>query len=330
MNLDKLYTILETQPKFRIKQCKEAIFEQLVDNWDDVFNLPKKLRDQLNEECSLAIDGQVFASEKSQTTKALITLPDGLKIETVLLSHKDGRFTVCVSSQVGCPLGCKFCATGKMGLARNLNYNEILAQVLFFSRYLKKSDQRVSNVVFMGMGEPFLNFDEVIKSIRYMNEDLQIGARRISISTSGVLHGIKKLSNENIQVNLAISLHAPNNKLRTELMPINKGFPLEKLLAEVDDYIKKTGRRVMFEYLMIKDVNDKPQHAKQLAALMNKPLYMVNLIAYNPTDVFKASDTKSIDKFKKILEDKGISVTQRYNFGRDIDAACGQLATKHK
>lgn len=330
MNFDKLYKILEGQPKYRVQQAKEAVFKKLTDNWLEVSNLPKDLKEKLNAECPLEIKAEVFSSQTSQATKALITLDDGLKIETVLLGHKDGRFTVCVSTQVGCPLGCKFCATGKMGLSRNLEYGEMVDQVLFFSRYLKASGQRVSNVVFMGMGEPFLNYDNVMKAIKYINEDLDIGARRMSVSTSGVLHGIKKFANENMQVNLAISLHAPNNKLRSELMPINKRFPLEKLLAEVDEYIKKTGRKVMFEYLMIKGVNDQPKHALELAKLMKKHLYMVNLISYNPTDVFKASKTADIRKFREILEKEGVDVTQRYSFGRDIEAACGQLATDNK
>ncbi|MBU1203249.1 23S rRNA (adenine(2503)-C(2))-methyltransferase RlmN [Patescibacteria group bacterium] len=330
MNLENLYEVLAEQPKYRVKQAKEAIFEKMVTNWSEASNIPKDLKEKLNEVCPLEIDGQIFASKNTQSTKALITLSDGLKIETVLLGHKDGRFTVCVSTQVGCPLGCTFCATGKMGLKRNLDYNEIIEQVLFFSRYLAKSNDRVSNVVFMGMGEPFLNYENVIKAIKYLNEDLHIGARRISISTSGVIHGIKKLASENFQVNLAVSLHAPNDKLRSELMPINRGFNITKLLKEVDEYIAKTGRRVMFEYLMIKGVNDQPKHAEELARLMKKPLYMVNLISYNPTDVFKASDVKDIQKFRHLLEREGISVTQRYSFGRDIEAACGQLATDKK
>lgn len=330
MNFEKLYKILEEQPKYRVQQVKDVIFTKMATNWSQASNIPKELKERLNKDCPLDIDGQIFESKDNKTTKALITLDDDLKIETVLLSHKDGRHTVCVSTQVGCPLGCKFCATGRMGLKRNLEYNEIIDQVLFFARYLKQREQRVSNVVFMGMGEPFLNYDNTMKAIKYLNEDLDIGARRMSISTSGVLHGIKKLANEPMQINLAVSLHAPNDKLRTELMPINKGFPLKKLFAEVDAYIAKTGRRVMFEYLMIKGVNDKPQHAEELVALMQKPLYMVNLIAYNPTDVFKSSDSRSIKQFKEILERARIPVTQRYSFGQDIDAACGQLATNKK
>ncbi len=328
MIFDKLYKILEGEPKYRIEQVKDAIFKKLAGNWLEASNLPKELKEKLNRECPLEIKGQIFSSEDTQSTKALITLSDDLKIETVLLGHRDGRFTVCVSTQVGCPLDCKFCATGKMGLIRNLDYGEMVDQVLFFSRYLAKSRQRVSIVVFMGMGEPFLNYDNVMKAIKYLNEDLEIGARRMSISTSGVLHGIKKLAKENMQVNLAISLHAPNDKLRSELMPINKRFSIDKILAEVDEYIKKTGRRVMFEYLMIRGVNDQPKHAQELAKLMKKPLYMVNLISYNPTDIFKASKTADIRKFKEMLEKEGVAVTQRYSFGRDIEAACGQLATQ--
>ncbi|RJQ35123.1 23S rRNA (adenine(2503)-C(2))-methyltransferase RlmN [Candidatus Parcubacteria bacterium] len=330
MNLDNLYKTLANQPKYRVQQVKEAIFGKLIADWSEASNLPKELKETLNKECPLEIKGKFFSSEETEASKALITLSDGLQIETVLLAHKDGRFTVCVSTQVGCPLGCKFCATGKMGLLRNLEYGEMIDQVLFFSRYLKDENTRVSNVVFMGMGEPFLNYDNVIKAIKYLNEDLKIGARKISISTSGVIPGIKRLADEDLQLNLAISLHAPNDKLRSELMPINKGFPLTKLLPAVDAYIRKTGRQVMFEYLLIRGVNDQPQHAAELAELMKKPLYIVNLISYNPTDAFKASRSIDVRKFKEILERQGIVVTQRYSFGQDINAACGQLATKSK
>lgn len=333
MNLDNLYKVLTTQPKYRTKQCLEAIFKNLVDDWSQASNLPKFLVESLNKECPLQIDAQIFKSKSSRTIKALITLEDGLQVETVLLSHRDGRHTVCVSSEVGCPMACSFCATGKMGLKRNLTASEIVEQVLLFSRMLKKEAKRVSNVVFMGMGEPFLNYDHVIKSIKYLNdkEGLNIGARHISISTCGILPGIDKLTNEKMQINLAISLHAPNDQLRSELMPVNRRFPLAKLLKTVDKYIEKTGRRVMFEYLMIKGVNDKVEHARELSKLMlNKPLYMVNLIAYNPTDVYKSSDSRSIQNFKNILDKAGVAVVQRYSFGRDIEAACGQLANKKK
>lgn len=330
MDLEKLYKILADQPKYRTQQAKDAIFKRLASNWSEATNLSKDLKDKLNKECPLEINGQIFESNKTNTSKALITLHDNWQIETVMMSHKDGRHTVCVSTQVGCPLGCTFCATGKLGLKRNLKVEEMLEQVLFFSRILKKQNKRVSNIVFMGMGEPFLNYDNTLKAIRYINEDLGIGARHISISTSGVIKGIDRLSNEKLQINLAISLHAPNDKLRSQLMPINKKFPLRDLLKAVDKYIAKTDRRVMFEYLMIKGINDGPEQANQLAKLMNKPLHMVNLIPYNPTDVFEPSDKTAINKFKEILEKSGIQVTQRYSFGQDIEAACGQLANKNK
>ena len=330
MNFEKLYKILEGQPKYRAQQAKDAIFKKLASNWSEASNLSKELKEKLNKECPLEIDGQIFASRDTKTTKALITLSDGLQIETVMLSHKDGRHTVCVSTQVGCSLACAFCATGKLGLKRSLEVGEMLEQVLFFSRILNTEGKRVSNVVFMGMGEPFLNYDKTLKTIHYLNEDLVIGARHISISTSGVIDGINKLANEKMQVNLAVSLHAPNDALRSELMPINKRFPLADLIKAVDKYIVKTGRRVMFEYLMIKGVNDSPAQAKQLVELMQKPLYMVNIIAYNPTDVFLPSDKQAIEKFINILEQAGVAVTQRYSFGQDIDAACGQLSNKNK
>ena len=328
MNLDKIYTILADQPKYRIEQANEAVFKLLINNWDGATNFPKEIREKLNRECPLEIKGELFASKDNKTSKALITLEDGQQIETVLLIHKDGRHTVCVSTQAGCPMGCTFCATGKLGLKRNLKAEEILAQVLFFSRILKPKNERVSNVVFMGMGEPFLNYDNTLSAINYLNKDLGIGARRISISTCGVIPGIEKLAKEKLQLNLAVSLHAPNQELRNKLMPVSKHVALEKLLSAVDDYIAKTGRRVMFEYLMIKGVNDKIEYAKQLAVLMDKPLHMVNLIAYNPTDVFKPSDRKTIEAFKEVLEKAGVTVTQRYSFGQDINAACGQLANK--
>ncbi|MDD5555189.1 MAG: 23S rRNA (adenine(2503)-C(2))-methyltransferase RlmN, partial [Candidatus Pacebacteria bacterium] len=250
----------------------------------------------------------------------------GLKIETVLMLRNDKRSTVCVSSQVGCPLDCLFCATGKMGFQRNLTHWEILEQVLLFARYLKK--QRISNIVFMGMGEPFLNYDNVMEAIKTINDAdcFNVGARKISISTAGIFSGIEKLSKEDIQINLSISLHAPNNQLRDRIMPINKKYPLSRVLDKADDYVKKTNRKVMLEYLMIKGLNDSLKEAEELYRLIkNRPLYMVNLIRYNPTGGFKGSDTKTVKAFKDYLEKKGIFATQRYEFGKDIKGACGQL-----
>ena len=330
MDLNNLEKILETEPKYRLKQAKEAVFKNLIADWNKASFFALPLREKLNQECPLLINAESLISKKKDSIKARITLKDGLLIESVLMRHKDGRNTVCVSSQVGCPLGCKFCATGKMGFKRNLEPMEIVEQAIFFSRYLKKSGKKITNITFMGMGEPFLNYDNVMKAVRILNckEGLNIGARNISISTAGIIEGIEKLSKEGIQVNLAISLHAPSSELRSKLMPINKKYHLERVLATVNEYIKKTKRQVMFEYLLIKDINDTDACAKDLARIMKKPLYYVNLILYNPTsgNDFKPSATERVKKFKEILKKNKIIFSQRFRFGEDIKAACGQFA----
>ena len=303
MNLEKLEKVLEAEPKYRLKQAKDAVFKNFISDWKDCTFFTKDLRDKLNKECPLEIKADILVSKKEDSVKARITLENGMKIETVLMRHEDGRNTVCVSSQVGCPLGCLFCATGKMGFKRNLTSEEILEQVIFFDRYLKPEGQKVTNVTYMGMGEPFLNYENVLKSIRILNdkEYFNIGARSISVSTSGIVEGIEKFAKEGLQVNLAISLHAPNNKLREKLMPIDKKYPLDAVLKAVDNYIKKTNRQVMFEYVLIKGVNDSDECAEELSKLMDKKLYYVNLILYNATGFFKPSDTKRVEKFKEIL-----------------------------
>lgn len=330
MDLNNLEKILKTEPKYRLKQAKEAVFKNLLCDWNKASFLPQPLREKLNKECSLSINAQTLVSKTKDSIKARITLKDGLLVESVLMRHKDGRNTVCVSSQVGCPLGCQFCATGKMGFKRNLEPIEIVEQVIFFSRYLKKGGKRATNVTFMGMGEPFLNYDNVLRAVKILNdkEGLNIGARNISISTAGIIEGIEKFSKEGIQANLAISLHAGNNELRSRLMPINKKYPLEKLFEAVSNYIKKTNRQVMFEYLLIKDINDTAKCAAELAKLAKGPLYYVNLILYNPTDEggFKPSTGERVKKFKEILKKKKIIFSQRFRFGQDIKAACGQFS----
>lgn len=332
MDLSNLEKILEMEPKYRLKQAKSAVFQELIDDWTKTSSLPLRLREKLNEACPLSIEAEIIVSKSKDAVKTRLTLKDGLKIESVLMRHSDGRNTVCVSSQVGCPLACEFCATGKMGFKRNLEPMEIAEQVLFFARYLKKENKRVTNVVFMGMGEPFLNYENAIKAIRIINgkDGLNIGARNISISTIGIIEGIKKLSQEKLQVNLAVSLHAPNNKLRDKIMPINKKYPIEVILKAVDDYIKKTKRQVMFEYLLIKGVNDSDACAIELAKLIKKPLYFLNLILYNPTGVFQPSSLERVKKFKSALKKEGVKFSQRYEFGQDIQAACGQFAANQK
>jgi 23S rRNA (adenine2503-C2)-methyltransferase len=329
MDITNLEKVLENEPKYRLKQANEAVFKNFISDWSDATFFAKDLRDRLNKECPLKIEVDVLVSKKEDSVKARITLKNGHIIESVLMKHEDGRNTVCVSSQVGCPLGCLFCATGKMGFKRNLTSDEIIEQVIFFDRYLKPENGRVTNVTYMGMGEPFLNYDNVLKSIRILNdkEYFNIGARSISVSTSGIVEGIKKFSEEGLQVNLAISLHAPNDELRKHLMPIDKKYPLDVVLKAVDEYIKKTNRQVMFEYVLIKGVNDSDEQAEELSKIMDKKLYYLNLILYNATGIFKPSDTKRVQKFKDILKKNKIVFSQRYRFGDDIQAACGQFAT---
>lgn len=330
MEINNLEKILQSEPAFRLKQARIAVFKDLIGNWQEATVFPVGLREKLNEQCPLSIEAEFVVSKKEDAIKAKIELKDGLFIESSLMRHKDGRNTVCVSSQVGCPLGCQFCATGQMGFKRNLDPMEIVEQVLFFARLLKKEKQQVANVVFMGMGEPFLNYKNVIAAIRILNDKdgLNIGARNISISTAGVIEGIKKLPSENLQVNLAISLHAVNNEMRDKIMPANKKYPLWDVFAAVDEYIKKTKRMVMFEYLLMKDFNDSDECALELAKLMRKSLYFLNLILYNETGMFQASTPERLRKFKDILKKKGVNFSQRYRFGEDIQAACGQFADK--
>jgi len=322
MNLKNLNKIIEKEPAFRKNQIEKLIYQDAIDDWDKATVLPLKLREELKKETLLKIKAEIFKSKNVE--KALITLEDNSQIETVLMKHDD-RTTVCVSSQVGCALGCKFCATGKLGFKRNLKTEEILEQVLVFKR-----KERIRNIVFMGMGEPFLNYDNVLSAVKILNNEntFNIGARHVSISTVGITEGIEKLSNEKLQINLAISLHAPNNNLRLKLMPISKKYSLENILKTVNEYIKKTNRKVMFEYTLIDNVNDSIENAKELSKIMKHPLYMVNLIKYNDTEEFKAPSNEKIKRFKNYLEKGGINVTERYRFGGDIHAACGQLCLK--
>lgn len=324
LNITKIKQVLANQPKYRLTQASQAVFSDLVDDWQEVGTLPLTLRQKLNESCPLAIEAEMQSGVKQKVVKALINLDDRASVETVLMRHGGGRNTVCVSSQVGCPLACVFCATGQGGFVRNLTSDEIVSQIIFFARKIKP--ERITNVVFMGMGEPLLNWEEVKKAVLMINNDLGISARQISISTAGILAGIDDLAEWPLQVNLAISLHAANDRLRSRLMPINKQVSIRALLKAVDNYIEKTNRQVMFEYLLIKGVNDSSQDAENLAKLMQKKLYMVNLLAYNATGSFEASEQVVVKTFKDILETARVRVTVRRSFGSDINAACGQLS----
>lgn len=328
MNVENLSKILQKEPSFRFKQANEALYKQFISSWQDLSSFPKTLRDKLDKECPLEIKAELVKSNSS-SYKALIELEDKLKIETVLITH-DSRQTVCLSSQVGCPLACSFCSTGKLGFKRNLTSYEIIEQFLFWARFLKIKNQKIDNLVFMGMGEPLLNYHELLKSISFLNneEKFNFAARRISISTVGMIDEIKKLASEPYQVNLAISLNASSDKIRKKIMPIaSSKINLEDLFAVVDYYIKKTNRKVMFEYVMLDKINDSKEDAQLLVKLMKKPLYFLNLIKFNPNESnFKASSEKRIAEFSKILIDNNIRLSRRQSYGNDISAACGQLA----
>ncbi len=343
MDLGKLKEILKNEKPYRLKQAEKAVYRDLVDDWSAVSSLPALLRDKLTQSCPISIDYKSIVSQSKGTLKALIKLNDGLAVETVLLQHAQGRNTVCVSSQVGCPLNCLFCKTGKLRYKRNLTAYEIAEQVLFFSYYLKKKtvhvnacksyhdnarkSSHVTNVVFMGMGEPFLNYGNVMDATRICNDKdkFNIGARKISISTCGIPQNIEKLSKENLQVNLAISLSAPNNELRSKLMPINEKYPVEVVIDAAKKYIARTNRRVMFEYVLIDKFNESVEAAGELAVILKGLLCFVNLIPFNGEGTLSAPSKEKIGLFKSILKKSGISVTERYKFGQDINAACGQL-----
>lgn len=321
-------------PVFREKQIRKAYFGELRNGWDDVSVLSKDLREKFAQAVKWNDAEEFRVSKAKDIVKAALKLQDGEIIEAVLIKHGDGRRTVCVSSQVGCPMRCSFCATGKGGFKRNLETGEIIDQVLYFARILKESNEKVTNIVFMGMGEPLLNYDNVMKAIRLLNdpEGFGLGARHISVSTCGIVPGIQKLAKEKLQINLALSMHAPTDKLRGKLMPVNEQFNLGQVLDAVDFYIKTTNRRVMIEYLMIKGKNDREEDAKNLAEILKaRPLCYANLIPYNETGgQYAASSRDNIKKFTDVLKENNARFTIRRSFGDSIDAACGQLAGKSR
>jgi 23S rRNA (adenine2503-C2)-methyltransferase len=334
MDLEHINFLLRDEKPFRSKQVEEAIYKNHIRSWSEATALPALLRHKLEEEIPLVFKCETIKSFSSDSVKAVLGLNDGLKVETVLLRHGGTkvRNTVCVSSQAGCRMNCIFCRTAKIPFKRNLSFNEIVEQVLFFVYYLSDFSQKVTNVVFMGMGEPLLNYENVIQAIRIINDKqkLNIGSRKISISTCGIPDMIEKLAEEKFQLNLAISLNAPENNLRSQLMPVNEKYPLKKLFQSISKYLDKTGRRVMFEYVLLKGINDDTLTAEELCRLLKKELpngglYFVNLIPFNGTGKLVAPGAKTIKEFKNILEREGISVTQRYRFGDDISGACGQL-----
>jgi len=322
-------SLLDGEPRYRLDQVWAGLYEQLADPVD-ITNLPKKLRGRLVEELPLALDLVTESvSEGGDTVKFLWELDGGSRVETVLMLYPD-RATVCVSSQAGCAMACGFCATGQAGFTRHLTTGEIVEQVVRAAQRAAAADRRVSNIVFMGMGEPMANLDRVWAATERIHGDIGLSARHITISTVGVVPGIRALKDLPLPVNLAVSLHAANDELRNELVPLNKRYPIDMLLDACAEYLEVKNRRVSFEWAMIDGVNDRDSDAEELAELCWKlrPSAHVNLIPLNPTPGYPTKGTalKKVYAFRDRLEELGANATVRRNRGTDIDAACGQLA----
>lgn len=317
--------------KFRAKQIHNWIYTKSINSIDDMTNLSKDFREKLKKIATVT-DTKINVKQVSKdgTIKYLVEYPDGDCVETVLMRFDNrANLTACVSSQVGCAVNCSFCATGKGGFKRNLTYKEIVEQVLTIQR---DTGLKVTNIVFMGQGEPLLNLDNVLKALEIFNNDFQIGARRITISTSGIISGINKLAELELQSTLAISLHAPNHELRKQIMPIENKYPIDEVKQALQEYIEKTGRRITVEYILIHGFNDTPQVAKELVYLLKDVKCNINLIPYNSVieNDYKKPSSSDVMKFKYLLEHSGKKVTIRLERGADIDAACGQLRGKYK
>ncbi len=321
-------------PNFRIAQVRDAVYKHGITSWEEATSLPAQIRRDLAEKypiLSFKVSKMVF-SKADKAAKALLTLQDGRQIETVLLKPQD-TWSVCVSSQVGCPLHCSFCSTGKMGFRRDLTDEEIADQVLMWYQYVRKEKlgERISSVVFMGMGEPLLNYLNVVKAAQTLsNPDyLNIGARHISISTAGIADKLHKLAVDLPQANLAVSLHNADDAERSKLMPVNRRFNLEELQKAVEEYIAMTGRQVFLEYAVLENVNSRPEHIRKLAkwiyGIKDNYLIHVNLIACNLGRGMKTDD-KVVKDFAAAVKAMGIGVTIRKSMGNDVLAACGQLA----
>ena len=315
--------------KFRARQIHNWIYLKSVSKIDEMTDLSLKFREELKK-VAIVTDIKIKVKQVSSdgTIKYLLEYPDGECVETVLMRFDNrANLTACVSSQVGCAVNCSFCATGKRGFIRNLSYKEIIEQVLTIQR---DTGLKVTNVVFMGQGEPLLNLDNVLKAMVMFNENFQIGARRLTVSTSGIIPKIKELADLDMQSTLALSLHAPNHEIRKQLMQIENKYPMDELHKALKYYTDKTGRRITIEYLLIKGLNDTLEAAKQLAYYLKDIKCNINLIPYNPTaqNDYQRPSNNSIMKFKALMEHSGKKVTVRLERGADIDAACGQLSGK--
>ncbi|PCI36340.1 MAG: 23S rRNA (adenine(2503)-C(2))-methyltransferase RlmN [Elusimicrobia bacterium] len=328
------------QPKYRLKQILKAVYQDGISTYDKITAIPAALRAQLTSEVPLLSvrASKVKVSSDGRAHKAALKLRDKMLIESVLLKTKPGEtWTTCISSQVGCAMGCNFCATGLMGLKRNLTAEEIADQIVFWRQYMRenKVKGRLSNVVYMGMGEPLHAMESVLGSLRVLldPERLGLAARHISISTVGIVPGMERLIDEYPQVNLALSLHAAEDKLRSQLVPVNQAYPVRELMRVLQYAIKKTGRKIFIEYVLLSGENDRVEHARALAKFVRKvdrqDLLHVNLIVWNPTDTrHQTPSREAAERFRDFLKMRGIGVTIRKNLGTDIDGACGQLITE--
>jgi 23S rRNA (adenine2503-C2)-methyltransferase len=332
-NREQLNTLLESwgEPAFRSRQLWKGMYKNLWAAPDDFSNLSKTLRQKLNtffRFSSLETLDQVHSSDQ-ETVKSLFKLTDGHYIETILMHYRK-RNSLCISSQAGCALRCTFCATGKLGFKRNLSRGEIIEQVIQHARIAQSQGQQLTNIVVMGMGEPFLNYDAVLDAITILNDPdgFGFGERRFTISTAGIVPGIERFTAERRQVNLAVSLHAANDNLRSTMMPINQKYPLSLLIKSCKDYTHTTKRRITFEWALIRGVNDQHQHAEELIKLIAGMLCHVNLIPLNPidSDELQGSAQQQVNTFKNWLQDAGIPCSIRLGRGIDINAGCGQLA----
>ncbi len=335
LEINKLEKLLTDrgQKRFRATQLYIWMYQKLATTFDEMSDVSKAFREELNRDFCLELPKIYHKQESSDgTIKLLLELEDGSKIETAMLPYNYGR-AICVTSQVGCNMACSFCASGLLKKQRNLEVHEMVGQLMIMNSLLREKGERITHIVVMGTGEPFDNYDNVMDFVRIANHPkaFDIGARHITISTCGLVDGIKKYAHEGLQTNLAISLHAPNDELRNKLMPVNKVYPLAKLFEAIEYYESIASRRVTFEYILLKGVNDSLECAEQLAKLINNAsTYIVNLIPYNPVDEnsYQRSDDESVHKFFSYLKRKHINVTIRKEFGNDIDAACGQLRAK--
>jgi 23S rRNA (adenine2503-C2)-methyltransferase len=323
------------EPSYRGRQVYEALTRGLVTDFQAVTTLPLALRTALAERLDPVWleEVETRAAPRDRARKTLFTTRDGHPVEAVLMQVA-GRATVCVSTQVGCAVGCAFCASGRLGLRRDLTAEEMVDQVLHFARLLQgEGPGRVTNVVFMGMGEPFHVYEETLRACRLLNDEAGFGlaARAISVSTAGVVPGIDRFAAEPLQLNLAVSLHAATDELRDRLVPLNRTWPLAELFAACERYVTRTRRKLMFEYVLLRGVNDTPTQAAALAQRLRRPLYHLNLIAYNETGgEFARPKAGEVAAFHGRLTAAGVSCTVRRSPGAEIEAACGQLALRHE